>query len=116
MTSPVSFIYGARADASSARTEARPDYDPGNRISGHQPAIITAVQGPGVYQVGVIADGDGNTDTVIDGVRAFPSADLAVDDEVWLVWREGNPMPIIQMSGSGGGCARAITDWGTIFG
>lgn len=114
MTTSVGYLYGTRQDASDARREARPDYDHGGRFSGLQPGVIKAVQASGVYQVGVIADGDGNTDTVIDGVRTFPAADLSVDDAVWLVWTEGSPVPTILVTG-GSGCAVLPSELGVYF-
>ena len=114
----VGYLHGSRADASEARRESRPDFDNGGAFGGHQPGVITAVLAPGVYQVGIIADGDGSTDTVIDNVRAFPAAHLNVDDLVWLVWTPGNPVPMIQVSGGGSGasCFQSYTEWGALFG
>lgn len=96
------YIYGSRMDASTARTESRPDAEDAGQVALLQPAIVREVQAPGVYKVATLAD-DGTDSTEIEGVRTFPAADLSPDTPVWLVRWPGNPMPIILVSGGGGG-------------
>lgn len=122
------FIYKGRADATDARSEARPDFEINGFPTPLQPAKITEVTASGIYQVAPLGD-DGEVLTTpgeteedeavpvtIDGVRAFPATELSLDQLVWLVFFAGNPVPVILVSGGGGGgCAGFLNNVGVLY-
>lgn len=120
-------ITGARQQARVAQVEARGElFDLGSPALLQEGRVISVTDG--LYTVGVLGD-DGELLTVLVGegeeaeeqpitytnVRTFPEAELAVDDDVYLVFQDGagiNQPTIFAGGGSGYGCAHGILDFG----
>ena len=107
---PVSLIHGARSEAREGRAEARSDVQASGYPAVLYKGVVQAVQSGETYQVGVLDDG-GEVVESLDHLRAWPvDAGLEVGDGVWVVHREGVPVPEILVSGG-----RASTDVGVLL-
>lgn len=82
------------------------------------PAVVIAANGGG-WDVGTL-DATGEVSEVFSRVYPHPAnTGLSVDMEVWL-WvpsgSGGGAPRIFAGGGNGGGCMKAVTDWGILFG
>lgn len=95
------FIHGARQEATTARSESRSDIISYGRPATLRIGRVTALQGGGACQVTLLDDIGGDS-SVIDFVHTVPAATQTLDAIVWVVFWEGNPLPVI-IGGTGGG-------------
>ena len=96
----VGVIWGAKQGAKDAQAQARSDALAAGRPAMLQLARIKALQAGNTYSVDVLADDDSIVATV-EFVRCIPYTTYAVDDIVWLVQWDGNPILVVM--GTGGG-------------
>lgn len=81
---------------------------PGNELI---PCRIIAANGAG-YDVQTLDD-QGEMGRIYERIFPFPDAELSADQEAWLWFPADGETPLIFVSGGGGGgCQRAVTEWG----